>query len=287
MKIREGVKKCTKRVGCAFGASDILDDIAGVNDQIGENAKNIANSIESYRYLVPYLSFYYDNEIAKNIHARLFEKYRDCNKGKDLAIVACGPSLDDYKVIKDALHIGINRAFLKKEIRMDYIFMHDRQLVEECGEEIKKYNADKFIAFATGKGNAKLFNASSEQVKEIGAKRFLISDVAIEDTVGGQFDVIQMDITKGLLFDRGGGTVFSALQFALFTHPRRLYLVGCDCSEDGYFRGAKTKIKQSLLGKTEYLWKEANVFIEQYYPDIEVISVNPVKLKGVFKNLYQ
>ena len=292
--IRSKAKSFTKRIGRAFGSSEILDNIGAMANELESIKKQSENNVGRFEELkcrvdslLPYLRFYYNNEAAKNIHPLLFEKYRNCNEGKELAIVACGPSLDNYKTIKGVKHIAINRAYRKKGVKYDYIFMHDKQLIEESGSELKALKADKFIAFATGIQNAESFNASSEQVSSIGAKRFLISDVFIPDINGGQFDVIQPDITKGMLFDRGGGTVFSALQFALFTHPKKIYLVGCDCSRDGYFNGAKSTIKQLLLDKTEYLWREVKVFMDQYYPDIEIVSVNPVGLKGLFSDLYQ
>ena len=32
---------------------------------------------------------------------------------------------------------------------------------------------------------------------------------------------------------------------------------------------------------------EIKKFVETYYPETEIISVNPVGLKGIFKDLYQ
>ena len=217
----------------------------------------------------------------------MFEKYRNINAGKKVAIVACGPSVDKYIPIKNAKHLAINRAFLRDDIKYDYIFMHDNVMIEKYKDELTKYDADKFIAFATKHRNAELFNATSEEVNEIGAKRFILSDPSLPDTPGGQFDVIQPDITKGAILDRGGGTVFSALQFVLFTNPSEIYLVGCDCTSNGYFGKINKKTKQLLLDKTEYLWHEVKAFTDQYYPNTKIISVNPVKLKGLFNDLVQ
>ena len=165
--------------------------------------------------------------------------------------------------------------------------MHDDVMIKKYSKELEAYQADKFMAFATNIYNSDHFNASSEDIDKIGARRFLISDPAIVETRGGQFDIVQPDITKGMILDRGGGTVFSALQFALFTEPKTIYLVGCDCTDSGYFKKAGKGIKQNLLEKTEYLWHEAKYFINQYYPDTEIVSVNPVKLKGLFRDIEQ
>jgi hypothetical protein len=165
--------------------------------------------------------------------------------------------------------------------------MHDSIMVKKYKKQLKKYKADKFVAFATSQYNSEHFNMSSEQVSSIGAKRFIISDTNLPDTAGGQFDVIQPDIANGMIMDRGGGTVFSALQFALFTGPKKIYLVGCDCTTQGYFEKAEKGAKQVLLEKTEYLWHEVKAFADQYYPNTKIISVNPVTLRGLFTDLDQ
>ena len=35
------------------------------------------------------------------------------------------------------------------------------------------------------------------------------------------------------------------------------------------------------------LWLKLKKFAKTYYPDTEIISVNPVGLKGIFKDVYQ
>lgn len=286
--MRNIVKKGTKKIGRAFGASDILD-ISKRTEQIVDHNKNQLDiyTDDFWRFAFPYIKYYYFNEFAKNIHPLLFEKYRDCNNGKKVVIVACGPTVDKYIPIKGAKHLAINRAFLRDDINYDYIFMHDNVMIEKYKDKLKNYSADKFIAYATNHRNAELFNAKSADVAEIGAKRFIISDPSIPDTAGGQFDVIQPDIAHGALLDRGGGTVFSALQFVLFTNPKEIYLVGCDCTKDGYFGKIKKDTKQNLLEKTEQLWHEVKAFTDQYYPNIKIISVNPVTLRGLFTDLDQ
>lgn len=286
--MRNIVKKSTKRIGRAFGASEIIDISKNTEQIVNQNREQLSlYTNDFWRFAFPYIKYYYFNEFAKSLHPLLFERYRGCNKGKKVVIVACGPSVDNYIPIKDAKHLAINRAFLREDIKFDYIFMHDSVMVSKYKNKLKNYNADKFVAYATFNRNAELFNTKSADIVEIGAKRFIISDPSIPDIAGGQFDVIQPDITKGLIMDRGGGTVFSALQFLLFTQPKELYLVGCDCTKNGYFGKIKKNTKQNLLEKTEYLWHEVKAFTDQYYPDVKIISINPVTLRGLFTDLDQ
>ena len=54
----------------------------------------------------------------------------------------------------------------------------------------------------------------------------------------------------------------------------KLYLVGCD----GGFTNGVDSGSQELL----FWWKEFTKFKNQYYPQTEIISINPVSLKGWF-----
>ncbi len=229
-------------------------------------------------------NFLYFNEIAQNIHPIIFKNSKNKNLGRDVILFACGPSARYYEIIDNAVHVSINRAMLNTNIRFDTLFMHDEEFVIENLHTLKNYDAEKYCAYHINKKNAKNFNTSTKDLLYIGAKRLLISDPQYKGADENIPDIINPDISKGLLYDRGGGTVFSALQYILYTHPKRIYLVGCDCTDSGYFYDRQRK--NILLSKTEHLWHEAAYAIKILYPDIEVISINPVGLKGLFHDVY-
>jgi hypothetical protein len=83
-----------------------------------------------------------------------------------------------------------------------------------------------------------------------------------------------------------GSVVFSALQFALWLNPRKLYLVGCDCSHGGYFyKDGNAENKNSNTLEIDrvvqgYIWFKK--FAQRYYPETELVSINPVGLRGIF-----
>ena len=56
----------------------------------------------------------------------------------------------------------------------------------------------------------------------------------------------------------------------------KIYLVGCD---GGFTQGSQS-------GDIELLhwWKEFSKFKEKYYSQVEIISINPVSLKGMFED---
>ena len=85
----------------------------------------------------------------------------------------------------------------------------------------------------------------------------------------------------------GGSVAFPAMQFALWTNPQRIYLVGCDCST-GHFDNTPFNNLDGLEDLTHLInrWINLKKFVECYYPNTEIISVNPVGLKGLFRDVY-
>lgn len=80
-----------------------------------------------------------------------------------------------------------------------------------------------------------------------------------------------------------GSIVFPAIQFALWTNPKRIFLVGCDCSNAGHFDKTGGNNLEPLVDA----YKIIKYFASVYYPDTEIISVNPVGLRGLFQDLDQ
>lgn len=244
-------------------------------------------------------NFIHYNKLAELLHPQIFLKYKDINKGQDVVLFACGLTANFFEKIPNCKYVGINRALYNAKIKFSQLFMHDDEFIRENEELLKNYDAEKFCAFHTNEKNAKEFKTVTERLKVIQAHRFIISDPGRGYVGTSVPDVINPDISKGMLYDRGGGTVFSALQFILYTHPKRIYLVGCDCTSEGYFYSLKNNKgpipaywtdprqgKNILLSKLKKLWLEASYVLQDMYPDIEIISVNPVALKGLFKDVY-
>ncbi len=228
--------------------------------------------------------FFYDN-LAKRLHPTVFGKYKDINKGKSVVLFACGPSAQYYEVIKEASHVALNNAILFDKVKFDQIFMHDDIAVARMPELMKNYDAEKFCAYMPSPYCVKR-SVRKDSIIHINAKQFIVSDPYLFWADWDCPCVINPDITKGYIYDRGGGTVFSALQFILFTNPKKLYLVGCDCSSEGYFWGNEKIGSNYLLGNTLGLWKCAAQVMRSLYPDLEVYSINPVNLKGTFNDIY-
>ena len=225
--------------------------------------------------------------IVNQTHTETFKKYKNAFNERDVVIVATAPSLNNYNPIKGAIHIGCNKAFLHKNIKLDYLFMMDYDAVKDYIDKLddEAYsNIEKFYGIYPEKIYGLAERDSTHKIipESIAirhnAKRYYLYSYK------GHFGPTKFykDIDKAWIAD-GASVVFSAMQFALFTNPKRIYLVGCDCS-NGYFdKAVKKVIPNKPMIKT---WKTIKKFRDIYYPETEIISINPVGLKGLFTDLY-
>ena len=217
------------------------------------------------------------NEIHET-HKRSFSEFKNCHGGRDVVIVACGPSLRYYRQIDGAVHIGVNAAFLNPNVKLDYYFTTDYEHRCEWFEQLKNYNFIKFFGqYPVGVYQEK-YQVTERLIEENNGRRFF---------QGAPSEDIHLNIEYYPLMGFYS-VVFQAIHFALYTHPKRIYLVGCDCTGDGYFDGSK-----QTDGVAEYAvpsWKKGYTklkdFVSRFYPDIDIVSVNPIGLKGLFRDVY-
>ena len=220
------------------------------------------------------------------MHQRAFIPYKGKAAGRDVVIVAGGPTAAKFKPIPGAIYIGVNRAYKLEAIDFDFLFWQDFEAVRgrETLDELRDYGKGRCVKFIGIAGETcwdRGFLFPESYVQEIGALRYR--------TVWGTLDRFAFDLSVQPLADCGS-VVFSALQFAMWMNPRRLHLVGCDCSHGGYFykggnvspTGANTlELDRVLQG---YEWFKR--FAQRYYPETEIVSMNPVGLKGLFKDVF-
>lgn len=214
-----------------------------------------------------------------NLHQQVFPQFKNKYWGKNIAIVGCGPTLNYYEPI-NAIFIALNRALDYDKIKFDYNFWVDG--CHDTRDYLKLFTDYKCTKFygqhvnffpyygENGNGNIPEYDAIRDN-----AYRFYSN--AFDEEVFP-------DISTCPIFDLGT-VAHCAIQFALWTHPKRIYIIGCDCNNNGYFNNKKQP-KWDLLEKAINGYKILKHFRDVYYPDIEIISVNPVGLKGLFKDVY-
>ena len=207
-------------------------------------------------------------------HQKAFAEFKNCNISKSAVIVATGPTMKYYDQIKDAVHIGVNAAFKNEKIKLDYYFTTDYESKNPWFDELKNYDFIKFFGQYSQGVYRDRFQVSEKLMLENNARKFF---------QGAPCEDIPYNIEFYPLMGFYS-VAFQALNFAAYTYPKKLYLVGCDCSNSGYFDGSKQLFANVNLWIKGY--QKFKLFMDHFYPDTEIISINPIGLKGIFKDVY-
>lgn len=213
----------------------------------------------------------------QTVHQESFEKYKNCNIGKDIVIVAAGPSLHYYKPLTSAIHIGVNNTYkLQDTIKFDYMFAQDYANGKSKVMIQNIYNMKCEIFFGITLGDS-MHEILIPESMTVGVHRYFFSNSLNKR--------INPDIRFYPLMDFNS-VVFPAIHFALFTNPKRIYLVGCDVSSDGHFDAKDINILNDNIKMMKIGYNKVKEFAEKHYPETEIISINPVGLTGLFKDEY-
>ena len=78
----------------------------------------------------------------------------------------------------------------------------------------------------------------------------------------------------------------SAMQFILFGCPDKIYLVGSDCTKNHFAEQFDIVKGVDLSSLATRFWPTLKKFQQIYYPETEIISINPVGLKDMFTDVY-
>jgi len=223
-----------------------------------------------------------------SLHQQTFTEFKGCCTGRDVVVVASGPSLERFKPIDGAVYIGVNKAFRAKNLKLDYLFAHDFSGLHDAIDGMNEYRRGECVKFYGMVRECDdrwgvLFPESA--VIKAAARRYRTKWWKAEDDVLFQ-ERFALDLSRELLATFKS-VVFHALQFALWTNPRRIYLVGCDCSGTKHFSANGEMASGRDFSDLVARYAEFRKFAEVNYPETEIVSVNPVGLKGIFTDLYQ
>jgi len=222
------------------------------------------------------------NEID-TLHSEVFKGYEGYYRNRDVVIVGTAPSVKKYTPIEGAIHIGVNRAWLRDDIDFEYLFTTDPYLnitkdeMNKIQERVGKIFVGKYFRRVT---DAYYDNMQGYIVNDSKVVRYF-SDYT-SDICSRGVD-IYYDISKHPLYDIST-IVSAALHFALYTHPRRIYIVGCDCTLGNHFYDNDEESSVVVNWKVGHA--RMKMFAKMYCPNTEIISVNPVGLKGLHKEIY-
>lgn len=211
-------------------------------------------------------------------HAVAFSRHRGAYAGRDLVLVATGPSLARYRPIAKAAHVGVNRTFLRDDLRLDAMFVQDFSGLEGLRDRLAAYGEGKTAKFYGVPTDASGIKWAWPEMPA-----GFVAYYCLDGGAGGDAR-FNADIENLPLFGNGSVT-FPALQFALFTRPARLFLVGCDGTGSGNLEaGREGGFREDAVLAA---WRRFAEFAARDYPGVEIVSVNPVRLAGMFGEVRQ
>lgn len=233
-----------------------------------------------------------------------FEDLKDLHLGSDGVLIGSGPSLvESTKKIKElqssgAIIYGNNHAMFsedKLKFSLDYHLIADRMMfnIEPIFKNYLDYNPK----------NKKLVALYDEVFYSNIAKRYKINKEEFESnfikvpcvktyTLHGAQTLIPFMING----QKNPGwkpmcltSLESTIQVMLYSGIKNIYLAGVDCSSNGnifYKYGAeKTKDPRNSYTHMKGFWIGIKKYIHSFWPGVNVFSLNPVGLKGLFKDL--
>ena len=233
-------------------------------------------------------NIYYNMQVLSQVPVvhKYFTKYKNCNFDKDVILIAGGPTVRyfDYKKSR-AVKCGVN-GIISLIDDLDYLFIEDTFIHDKnLNDEIDLYvgnNCQKFYGLLPQRRIEHLRRRGvTDIVKPINVHRACANVFLLEDVFRSKW-AVNLEVEA---FGDFAGAALSALQFIVYTHPRRIFLVGNDCSDGGLAYRSERPMAVDHTCKIRNYHSFRN-FVRSVYPEIEIISINPVGLRGMFRDVY-
>lgn len=219
-------------------------------------------------------------------HNQALKRFEGVHKGKDAIVFATGPSVGKFHWTPEftkCIKLGLNGIYQYDSIAqsLDYYMFgsgyhtdiaHHNQI-----NQLREENSNAVFLSST-------FTAKHGDGRETGLGN--ITEKAAIDLGAIPFEVGYPGYGPGIEWQKDignnpfyGATIAQpATQFLLYTGVRKVFLVGCDLDSSYH--------DQSALRVWIESWKKLPAFISENYPEVEIISVNPNGLTGVFSDVY-
>jgi hypothetical protein len=257
----------------------ILGDALKRNDIILADIESRLNQLETLQRRT-LASMLLANEVS-DINTRAFLEYRNAHRGKTVAILATGPSLKLYTPFNEVIHIGVNGAHRFDAVELDFYFSQDHRYHDKGYlQELESLHCPIFLGLCATTPLCNMEPSESFSL-HLDARRYFFDPSPSCDLFPNISHHPLMDFFT---------VVFPALHFALYTNPAKIFLVGCDVTSDGHFDGSicpdtSEELEHYLIHRL-IGYRRVRDFAAQWYPETEIVSVNPVNLRGLFSDYF-
>ena len=211
-------------------------------------------------------------EEDKSIFNKKLHIFKDINKDKDAVLMCTGNSVKKYVPIMgdNVVYAGVNRIYDYPDLTnlLDYYFFGSHYEIDSKHKENIDLINPKIQKFASTYRDGQITNLGNITPESAGKINALTFECGLINFTN--------DIANFKML--GHSIVFPALQFLLYTGVKKIYLVGSDIS--GFY---DKKNEEHLL---EW-WTKFKVWVEDVYPNVEIVCVNPIGLNGMFKEINQ
>ena len=241
----------------------------------------------------------YIDEIHQNLKV-----LHNIHKNKSAVVFGAGPSLLSYSEIDDgtSIRVSCNRQIFREEILPFHLYINvdggsggKHSYVEDFKEEIDSYQPlyAKFYCVH--------WNVLYEAYVEAGAIPFMVTTTKyfripfnrdngtehstyIEDPNLAHLSEFSSDLSKTPpALNSNVGQVI--MQFLLYMGFSKIYLVGFDASGGGRWNHETAYWRRSDYAQNVAQWPRRWYFFRKWqkesYPNVKIINVNPVGLKGM------
>ena len=217
------------------------------------------------------------------------QKYKDLHENESAVIFGSGPSLNSYdrSLIpeKNVIFVGVNSLIFNDSLELDYYFCADdfEKRYEE-GHPNRSFPLTQLEQIKSKSPALKTFCVTKIHGGAHEAVNILFTSQEMADVRATSIEIstlsgaenFQKDITLKPMYNHS--IAFPALQFLLYVGVKKIYLVGFDAGgKHSYFCEDKEWEDNQVWN-----WVEFRDFKNDKYPDVEIVSVNPRNLKGLF-----
>lgn len=222
----------------------------------------------------------------------MISAYKNVHDGKAAVLFLTGPTLNDYiEPEPDLIKVGVNTALFNEKLDLDYFFIQDIGKKNHSNSYINKQEEyDSYRPNIAKFYGVTLCKMLRDNVERAGAVPYefthgpiiKVNNAKIEDPD------IPVNFSENLhtkLVAAGGSIAFPALQFLLWAGVSRIYVVGADITDGRRFNEEKSQDYTSQYHIER--WREFEKWVAKAYPDVKIIPLNPIGLKGMFQQKFR